>query len=234
MNVPIEPQEQMSVWQRIAGVLYNGPRETFADINNKPGWLPPLLITSLVSFLSTSATIPKLREFIIHTMELQAQTSPELANAATAGMAVNVAIVSAVIASLFAPAILCLCFAGLLKLFNLFVGEPVSFRNFFAVAIYSYFPIMIGAVIATVIIIISPSSHLQEVSTSLYLLFPPGSKGFAAGLARQVDPFYLWSLGLMAMGSSVISRARFQSYAIYLAVIWLLFAFGSAFLSKGL
>ncbi|MDI9467175.1 MAG: hypothetical protein QM343_04770, partial [Bacillota bacterium] len=88
-------------------------------------------------------------------------------------------------------------------------------------------------VIATIMILMSPATHLEEVSTSLYLLFPPGSKGFAANIARQIDPFFLWSLVLMALGSSVISRARFKSYAIFLGVLWLLFAVGSAMLGQG-
>jgi hypothetical protein len=91
-----------------------------------------------------------------------------------------------------------------------------------------------GDVVAAIMIIISPATHLEEVSTSLYLLFPPGSKGFAATLARQVDPFYLWGLVLMALGSSVISRTRFTSYVGYVAGIWLLFALGSALLTQGL
>ncbi|NLM89367.1 MAG: hypothetical protein GX176_11405 [Syntrophomonadaceae bacterium] len=43
----------------------------------------------------------------------------------------------------------------------------------------------------------------------------------------------LWSLVLMALGSSVISRAQFKSYAIFLGILWLLFAVGSAMLLQG-
>ena len=234
MNIPTEPYSQMSAWQRITGVLFNGSRDTFAVIGEQPRWVPPLIIVSVVSFLCTLATLPKLKEYTAYTLELQAQAAPEIANAAATDMIVNAAVIAALVGSLVMPAILCLLYAGLLKLFNLFAGEPAQFRQFFAVAVYSYFPILLGAVVASIMVIISPASHLEEVSTSLYLLFPPGSKGFAASLARQVDPFYLWSLVLMALGSSVISRARFKSYAIYILGIWLLFALGSVLLSQGL
>ena len=234
MNIPTEPYSQMSVWQRITGVLFNGSRDTFAVIGEQPRWVPPLIIISVVSFLCTLATLPQLKEYTAYTLELQAQAAPEIAIAAATDMIVNAAVIAALVGSLVMPAILCLLYAGLLKLFNLFAGEPAQFRQFFAVAIYSYFPILLGAVVASIMVIISPASHLEEVSTSLYLLFPPGSKGFAASLARQVDPFYLWSLVLMALGSSVISRARFKSYAIYILGIWLLFALGSVLLSLGL
>jgi hypothetical protein len=234
VNIPTEPYSQLSVWQRITGVLFNGPRDTFAVIGEQPRWIPPLIIVSLVSFLCTLATIPKLKEYTAYTIELQAQAAPEIANAAATDMIVNAAVIAALIGSLVMPAILCLLYAGLLKLFNLLAGEPAQFRQFFAVTVYSYFPILLGAVVASIMVIISPASHLEEVSTSLYLLFPPGSKGFAATLARQVDPFYLWGLVLMALGSSVISRARFTSYVIYILGIWLLFALGSALLSQGL
>lgn len=233
MNIPLEPQEQMTVGKRISGVLFNDPQAAFADIGEQTRWLPPLLIISAVNFLCTAAAIPKIKEFAIYTFEQQAQAAPEMAAAATADMVVNAAVIGALLAGLFSPVIMCLLFAGLLKLFNLFSGEPTQFRRFFAITVYSYFPILIGTVISTGLIMVSPATHLEEVSTSLYLLFPPGSKGFAASLARQVDPFYLWSLILMALGSSVISRTRFRAYAVYVLVIWLLFAVGSALLTKG-
>jgi hypothetical protein len=232
--MPTGPFSQMSVGQRITGVLFNGPRDTFAVIGEQPRWIPPLIIVSLVSFLSTLATISKLKEYTAYTLELQAQAAPEIANAAATDMLLNAAVVAALVGSLVMPGIMCLLYAGLLKLFNLFAGEPAQFRQFFAVTVYSYFPILLGAVVAAIMIIISPATHLEEVSTSLYLLFPPGSKGFAATLARQVDPFYLWGLVLMALGSSVISRTRFTSYVGYVAGIWLLFALGSALLTQGL
>ncbi len=192
-----------------------------------------MVIVSIISFLCSLVSIPKLKEFTLYTLELQAQTMPELADAAAMDIAVSGLVSFALIGGLFSPAIMCLLYAGLLKLFNLFAGEPAPFRQFFAVTVYSYFPIIFGTVIATIMILMSPATHLEEVSTSLYLLFPPGSKGFAANIARQIDPFFLWSLVLMALGSSVISRARFKSYAIFLGVLWLLFAVGSAMLGQG-
>jgi hypothetical protein len=115
-------------------------------------------------------------------------------------MILNAAVVAALVGSLVMPGIMCLLYAGLLKLFNLFAGEPAQFRQFFAVTVYSYFPILLGAVVAAIMIIISPATHLEEVSTSLYLLFPPGSKGFAATLARQVDPLLSVGSGLDGLG----------------------------------
>jgi hypothetical protein len=233
MNLSLEPQEQTTVGRRIMGVLFYSPQATFADIGRQPRWLLPLAIVSITSFLCSLASFPKLKEFTLYTLELQAQTMPELADAAAMDIAVSGLVIFALIAGLFSPAIMCLLYAGLLKLFNLFAGEPAPFRQFFAITVYSYFPIIFAAVIATIMILMSPATHLEEVSTSLYLLFPPGSKGFAANIARQIDPFFLWSLVLMALGSSVISRARFKSYAIFLGVLWLLFAVGSAMLGQG-
>ncbi|HOQ10309.1 MAG TPA: YIP1 family protein [Syntrophomonadaceae bacterium] len=232
MNMPLEPQEQMTVGQRIVGILFN-PRLAFADIEKQTKWVPPLLIIMAVSFLCSLASVSKLKEYTRYTLELQAQNIPELANEATMAMAVNSAAVFALIGSMLSPVVVCLLCAGLLKLFNLFAGEPARFRQFFAVTVYSYFPLLIGSVIAAIMIVMSPATHLEEVSTSLYLLFPPGSKGFAASLARQVDPFYLWSLGLMALGSSVISRVQFRTYAAYVFAIWLIFALGTALLAQG-
>lgn len=233
MNLSLEPQEQTIVGRRIMGVLFYSPQAAFEDIGRQPRWLPPLAIVSITSFLCSLASLPKLKEFTLYTLELQAQTMPELADAAAMDIAVSGLVIFALIAGLFSPAIMCLLYAGLLKLFNLFAGEPAPFRQFFAITVYSYFPIIFAAVIATIMILMSPATHLEEVSTSLYLLFPPGSKGFAANIARQIDPFFLWSLVLMALGSSVISRARFKSYAIFLGVLWLLFAVGSAMLGQG-
>lgn len=234
MGLPEETLEHMSVGQRITGVLYNDPRGTFTDIGRHSGWLPPLAIICTVSILSTAAILPRLQEYIKHALELQAQAAPEMANAAASGIAIKAAIGGTLVGSLLSPIIMCLLLAGLLKLCNIFAGEPTPYRQFFAVTVYSYFPILIAGIIASIMIFISPAEHMEEVSTSLYLLFPPGSKGFAANLARQIDPFYLWSLALMALGSSVISRARFRSYAIFVGLLWAIFAVGYAFLTPGI
>lgn len=234
MNLVTEPQEPLSVAQRVSGVLLGGPRQVFADIARQPGWLIPLLMIIAVNLLCALATLPKLKEFMSYTMQQQLQTAPELGNAATLAMTVKAAGMAAVAGSLLAPVLMILLWAALLKLFNLFVGEPAPYRQFFAVVVYSYFPIVIGGIIATIMILISPATHLQEVSTSLYVLFPPGSKGFAAALARQVDPFLLWSLGLTAIGSSVISRSQTRSYTIVIFTLWVLFAVISAWLARGL
>lgn len=220
----------MSLGRRIIAV-FNNPRTAFEDISEQPRWLPSLLIITAVSLMAAVASIPKIKEYSLYTLEQQAQIAPELA--ASADLVVNGAVAGAVLVGLFSPVFICLLYAGLLKLFNLFVGEPTQFRRFFGVTVYSYFPILIATIIATGIIMVSPATHLEEISTSLYILFPPGSKGFAASFARQIDPFFLWSLVLMALGSSITSRARFDSYAVFVLGIWLIFALGSAFLAQG-
>ncbi len=229
MNVDLEAPVGMSFFQRIIGTFLS-PRAVFEDIATRPTWLPVLIFICISNLVFSLLTISKTKEFIQIAMQAQMQTAPGSAD--FMAIAVKTATISAVAGAALSAVIFCLFAAGLLKLCNMFSGEPTPYRQFFAVSVYAYLPMLIASVLVCILISLTPAANLDEVSTSLYLLFPPGTKGFAAGLARQIDPFYLWTVLLISMGGAVISRGKVKTYAMFMFGLWAILAVASAFLTQ--
>ncbi len=228
MNIDLEASANMSFLQRIIGAFLN-PRAVFEDVAKKPSWLPVLIFTCMINLVFSLLTISKTKEFIQIAMQAQMQTTPESAD--FMAIAVKTATISVVAGAALSAVIFCLIAAGLLKLCNMFSGEPTPYRQFFAVSVYAYLPMIVASVLGCILISLTPAANLEEVSTGLYLLFPPGSTGFAASLARQIDPFYLWTVLLLSMGGAAVSRGKTKPYAILMFAIWAIFAVGSALLT---
>lgn len=229
MNVNPDAPVSMNLSSRIIGTFLS-PRAVFEDVAGKPTWLPTLLFICIINLAFSLLTIPKVREFTEITLQAQLQAVPEAAD--FTAMVMQTISITTIAGAAFSPVIFCLVAAGLLKLCNMFTAEPTPYRKFYAVSVYACLPMLIASIIASILTLMTPAANLSEVSTGLYLLFPPGSTGFAAALARQVDPFYLWTIFLVAMGGAVISRGKTKSYAIFMFALWAIFAVGSAFLNQ--
>jgi hypothetical protein len=228
MNINLETQAQLNFVQRITGTFLS-PRAVFEDAASRTSWLPLLVLMCIITLGFSLLTIGKVQEFFQITMEAQMQTvpgSPDLT-----AMMLKTVTITAVVGGALSPIIFCLLAALLLKLCNAFVGEKIPYRQFFAISVYAYLPMLIASMLTSIIISLTPAANFGEVSTGLYLFFPPGSTGFAASLARQIDPFYLWSIFLVSLGGAVLSQAKVKSYAIFMFGVWALFSVGSALLA---
>jgi len=47
----------------------------------------------------------------------------------------------------------------------------------------------------------------------------------------QIDPFLIWSLVLLALGSSLAMKVAFKKTAVYIGALWILFIIAVVFLS---
>ncbi len=212
-----------SVWQRFCGVLWN-PRQTLEEIISRPNWGWALLIITIINIGLTLPTLPKLKVFMLETIQRQAQQNPALSSAQMSDMAAVSGLVGAVMGAALVPALTCLLFALLLKLFNLFTAEKIPLRRFFAVGVYSYTPLLLALMIHTLVVLLSAHPDFTASPSSLYAFFPAGAGGFAANLAKQVDPFLLWSIFLNALGGSLLMRKPVRSTACYLFILWAVYA----------
>lgn len=212
-----------AVWQRFWGVLLN-PRQTFEEIISHPNWGLALFIITIINAALTLVTLPKLKVFMLETIQQQAQQNPALNTPQGLDMALTSAVVAAVAGAVLAPAVSCLIYALLLKLFNLFTGEKTPFRRFYAVTVYAYTPILFTLLIQTLVTTLSAHPNFMASPSSLYAFFPAGTSGFAANLAKQIEPFMLWSLFLIAMGGSTLMRKPVRSAACYMFALWAIYA----------
>lgn len=216
----------LSLWQRIAGVLWGGPRAAFDNIiaSPRPAGIMALLLA--LNLLLTLAILPKIKEFALWTIQHTPDMPAEAMGIAAAG-----AVVVALVTALLGPLVMWLIIAGLLKLFNAFSGEKAPFKAIVAVAVYSGLPVMLGSIVKTVLIMATPAQNMAGVTTSLALLLSGEENGRLYMTLSQVDPFFIWSLGLLVLGASAAMKVPVKKVGVYLGVIWILYVLGMGLLS---
>ncbi|MFZ5596553.1 MAG: YIP1 family protein [Bacillota bacterium] len=217
-----------SLFGGIFGVIWS-PSETLGRIVQKPDFLGAGGLFLLVSLLLTLPILSKLRE----AAALSLKNMPGVLSPSQVDMALNIAVITAVIASVLMPAIMWLVIAALLKLFNAFTGEKATFKALFAVTVFSYLPLMIESVIKTVMIMLSPAEKISGITISPALLLPPPGPipGKFYVFLSQFDPFIIWSVLLTALGAAIAMKIPFFRTAFYLLGLWLLYVIGLTLVS---
>jgi hypothetical protein len=214
-------------WSRLVGVVVS-PRVTFESIVRKPNWLLPLLI---FVFVNLAATYSQQRRGGLLTatqsaaLEQQLKSNPAFSrlnpqqreqqleemrklsrDAATGGAYLGV---------LLAPVALLITAAVFLAAFNIVFRADVKYAQSLAIASYSLVPFLLSSLMTLALIWIRPPGAVpsEGVSISLASFLHSDAPLWLASLAKSLDVFELWSLGLLAVGYTAVSfrRVRFRS-----------------------
>ncbi|MDQ7791081.1 MAG: YIP1 family protein [Clostridia bacterium] len=225
---PVVDDRGMGTGQRLLGVLTN-PGTTFADVVARPHFWGALAVICGLSLLSAVLIAPKMQAYILLELQNLPSMSPE-ERAAAEGIAVTAGTVTAFVGAFIGPLLACLVGAVLLKLINLFNGERAPFGTLFAVTVFAYVPLVISALLNGFLRIASPASDFLYITTSLAVLLPKGEMGTSFFLLSQIEPFTIWSVVLLGIGGAAAMKTGLRSVALPLFSLWLVFAFGYAFL----
>lgn len=215
------PAPKPNAFERIAGVFMS-PVETFTSIAQHPDWVVPLLIIFVLS-LGAGLTIALRVDF--NTLAREAmEMNPNAAQIPADRLDTSIRFMAATMkVSAFASPVLSLLslllVAGVLLVsFRLFAGEG-TFLQAFSVTLYAWMPRLIKAVIAVIVIVsrntISIFDLQNPVMSNLGFLADPKQNPIAYALASSADLFAVWSVILLIIGFSIMSRlSRARSAAI--------------------
>lgn len=214
-------EDSLNLRQRIYGVLLGGPRRAFEDIVARPRVTAIIVLLLSVQFLVALPIIPKIKEFTLWNM----QNNPAIPDmpAQAVSMATTMAVVGLLANSVLLPPVMWLIMTLLLKIYNIFAGEKTPFRILFAVTVYSYLPLLLAFIIQAALIMTSPAQNMGKISTSLSLLLPGGQQDRLYMILAQIDPFSIWGLVLLAVGSSVAMKVPVAKTGIYLGILWIIY-----------
>ncbi|HBQ27537.1 MAG TPA: hypothetical protein DD791_14180 [Syntrophomonas sp.] len=219
--------DTLSLGQRLSRI-FTSPSRVFVDLQRNHSWLAALLIISSISLVAALPLLSKMREFSI--MQLQRMPdNPALSSPEAINLVGTTAVIGTIAGALLMPLLFALIVALLLKLFNAFTGDKVQYRKLFAVCVYAYLPMLLSCLIALIIGLTTPVESFGNVSTTLYLFFPPDTFTFPAMLAARIDPFMLWSLYLAALGGAILMKSEVKKVGIYVFLIWLIYALGTSY-----
>ncbi|HEX3031286.1 MAG TPA: YIP1 family protein [Bacillota bacterium] len=200
-------RQEISFWQRIWGVIVN-PGETLRVVAENPTIVWPLVFMALGNLVGFLITLPKLRGFLVFTFEQmpKEQYTAEQIAAIKNYMAGSTAVLSSGIAVILMPLIIWLVYVLIFKFANLFIGNEAPFKKLYAVAILTYVPTLLGNLLRSLLVLVSPAENFGTVTTSAALLMPKGSTGPLFVALTRLDPFYIWSLWLLAIGAAYVLK----------------------------
>jgi hypothetical protein len=226
---PTAAETKVNSFQRITGVLFS-PAETFESIASRPDILIPLLILMAIS-LTANILIAQHVDFGSITRDAIEQSSnaskmtPDqvergvrfgaaIAKATTYAAPVLQIIVLSIVAGMF------------LLSFRMFGGEG-DYKQAFSILVYGWYPLLVQAIIATVVLMNRKELTAWELSnpirSNLAFLVDRKVQPFAAALLGSLDIFTIWSVVLFIIGYAAMSKMSRSKSATIVIALWVLY-----------
>jgi hypothetical protein len=224
-QIPAVPKKK-NVFERIAGVLF-APAETFEDIARKPDIIAPLLVLLLLGYASTLLIMPRFDAdamFEAQSAQMRKQ-NPQISDADLE----RVRSFSTAAAKMFAyasPVLFVILYvvmaAVLLGAFRMMGGEG-TFAQAFSTTLYSWIPLTLLSIITTIVVLargsFDPTTAATLVKSNPAFLTNMSDHPILFSLLSSIDVFTIWTVILLIVGFSVVSKmSRGKSAAIVIAL----------------
>ncbi len=238
MASPVTPSPEavppVSSFGRIFGAIFS-PKPTFESIAQRPTWILPLLLISILSIVTVFIFGQRVgwRSF----MEHQDQTNPRVQKQMEAmtpdqreqmlatqtkyasifgyvGAVVGIFIVAVIIA------------AVLMVAFNVMSGGGIGFMTSLGIVTHSWVPGIIGGLLGILVLFLKDPSTIDIqhlVATNAGAFLSDDAPKWQEALLTSFDLFTIWSMILMAIGYSAINPKKI-SYGKALGTIVLVWA----------
>jgi Yip1-like protein len=212
-----QPQASIGPIGRIVGVFFS-PKATFEDIARKPGWIAPILLTTVLSIISVTALNQRMnwRDYIIQQIEKSpraAQLSAEQKQQqAETGAKFTVGIVYA--SGLLVP----ICFALFVGLvmwgaYNLLAGAGATFSQAFSFVAHAGLVGIISTPLFLLVLFLKPPGTIDPenpLATNLAALLSDDAAKWLVALCKSFDVFTFWTLILIAIGFAAVSPRKLK------------------------
>ena len=237
LAAPAPPQEpKPNSFSRIAGVFF-APGETFASIVRRPDFVVPLVILLIVS-LATGLIVAQKVDFkqvareAIESSPRASQLPPDMIQKQI-NISAGIMKVATYGSPFFTLLLLVILAAIFFAAFKIFGGEG-EFLQALSIMIYAWYPNLIRAIVSVAALLTKKSLTLytmqNPVASNIGYFINPKLHPIAAAFWSSIDLFTIWTLILLIIGFSAMSRfSRAKSAAIVLSIwaIKLLFSVGA-------
>jgi hypothetical protein len=237
------PEPKPNSFSRIIGVFF-APGETFASIVRRPDFVVPLLIIVLFSLASGVLMAQKVDFKSAARDAVEAQQNPDhpippdIVNKQVNLMSA-IWKVAAYGAPFFSILVLVILAAILFAAFKIFGGEG-EFLQAFSITIYSWYPLFIKSIIAVPALLYSKhaltiTAMQNPVASNLGYFISAKQHPIAFAFLSSFDVFSIWTIILMIIGFSLMSRFSRTKTAVIILSLWavkLLFAVGGGALQS--
>jgi hypothetical protein len=222
---PVEapvPEKHSSPFSRMVGVI-TSPGETFADIARRPDWVVPALAIVIVSIVVTIILVPRIDFEGTYREAFEARNMPPQQMEQALKWAVAFGRATLFVAPLFVLGGVAVAAAIYFLGVRLFGGAGTYLQTF-SIVIYSWMPRVVKALITIPVALTKHGLRLTEVENVLVsnLSFLTDSKTHPVlyALLSSIDLFNLWSLVLLVIGLSVMSKLSKVKTTVLVVIVW--------------
>jgi Yip1 domain len=230
----VEPEANpQGFFKRLIGVYFS-PGETFLEIGRAPRLVVPIIALVVLSLLAGSLMSVRMPMESILEQQVQRQIdsgslSPEQGEQQKQQMRTFAPIIKGatpIFITLYSI-ILGLIIAGVAKLVSMMLGFENYFKSLFSVSVYSILAVsIIASILLIALIYIKPPDEVDwenPISSNLAaLLSLAGMESlpkFLKTFFSYIDVFFIWRLGLLAIGFAAVSKKLKTSTAMTWVVV---------------
>jgi Yip1 domain len=217
-----EQQPSMSAIGRVFNVLFS-PKKTFEDIVRKPGWVVPVVISTILSIAVSYALVQRVnwREYISQQMEKSpqaAQLSPEQKEQRIdTGVKFTTPFIYAfgVLGPVLAALVFALVFWGA---YSLLGGISTNFSTAFAIAAHAFMTGLVSAPLLILVLFLKDPSAIDPnnpLASNLAAVLPDDSPKWLEALCKSFDVFTFWTLILLAIGFTAVNPKKLKGAKPY-------------------
>ncbi len=215
----VPPGEGLSQTSRIIDTFI-APSKTFTDINRSTSWWLPWLIMSVVSIAFVVVAGQKVGFEKITTTQMQSNPKqvermeklPPDQRAQNMAIAVKFTQVISYASPAFILLFGVIVAAVMLGTFNFGAGTQMKFGAAMAVTMYAFLPGIIKTILATVSLLAGADPEAfridNPIATNLGFFLSSTDHPALYKLASSIDIFTIWTLVLMVIGFTCISKAK--------------------------
>ncbi|MEW5805854.1 MAG: Yip1 family protein [Acidobacteriota bacterium] len=228
-GTPGEEKPTMNALQRFFGLFFS-PVRAFQDINRKPSFILPLVVMIIFSLAATSIVMPKID------WEATMQKSLERAGREMSGEEIekvipiqrSVGTIIGYVAAFIAPVLTALVVSGIFFGIVRLWGAGSSFSRVFGVVTHSYLVGLIKTVLMGVVALRQESIIADDikyfVKSNLTILLNKEEVSLALyTLASKIDLFSIWTVILLIIGLSAVSKLGMKQSAASVLITWLVY-----------
>ncbi|MBI4161399.1 MAG: YIP1 family protein [Acidobacteria bacterium] len=213
----------MGLAARVVGAFVS-PERLFRHLVHRPSWIAVVLLVALFvgilkfARMSTATGQDVLEQAIRDRVRAIGVTVSEDRIARQVRMA---RIAGPLVGFVTLPITAVLVAALVHLLFSVALGGDATFRQVLAVCAHVFPITMVRSLVATLLVFLTGS---YQATTSLAAFLPvPEAEGLAYGILQGIDPFWIWQVGLLAVGTSVLYRFPPKRCAVPLFGTYLVF-----------
>lgn len=217
--------ENDSPLARVAGV-FASPGPTFASIARRPGWVLPLVISTVLSIAATAAIVPRIdfEAAVRERIAARSQSIPEDRVEQIVATQKKFGGFFGYVSALLAPTLITLVLALVFWLAFKAFGWEMAFRQSFGVTAHALLPSIFSSMLliffATRLDLINPADMSDLAHSNLGLLVDRHANPVLHSLLGSVDVIAIWVFILLAIGLAAAANVPRKKAAILLGSLW--------------